>query len=192
MKFKDWLSEWLEYYVKPRKSEYEPYNAPSYDGNTSFNDSVIIDDYDTFIMEGLLEQLSANYGFLRTNNYENSSDDVFVSMQNIRKFNLRRGDKVKAKAKFVREKDSAALQDVILINDLDPALFLERDNFDDLTPYYPTERIRLENADENNVSIRCIDLFSPFPKDTTLREVLGQSKVYFVLGHAQCYLSHFA
>ena len=70
-----------EYYVKPRKSEYEPYNAPSYAGNTSFNDSVIIDDYDTFIMEGVLEQVSANFGFLRTNNSENSSDDVFVSMQ---------------------------------------------------------------------------------------------------------------
>ncbi len=178
-----------EFYAKERKSEYEPYNASSYEGNTSFKDVEEIDDYNTFIMEGVLEQPAAGYGFLRTNNYENSHDDVFVSLQNIRKFNLRRGDKVRAKAKFVREKDSAALQDVILINDLDPALFLKRNNFDDLTPYYPTERLKLETEGEkSDISIRCIDLFSPLGKGqrglivappktgkTTLLKLIAQS-----------------
>lgn len=177
-----------EYYVKEIKSEFEPYNAQSYEGNTSFNDSEATDDYNTFIMEGVLEQVSSNYGFLRTNNYENSSDDVFVSMQSMRKFNLRRGDKVRAKAKFVREKDSAALQDVVLINDLDPALFLKRNNFDDLIPYYPTERIKLESEQDNDISIRLIDLFAPLGKGqrglivappktgkTTLLKLIAQS-----------------
>ncbi len=118
-------------------------------------------DEDCFEMEGVLEQHVSGYGFLRTNNYENSKDDVFVSMQNIKKFNLRRGDKVKALAKVVRVGDSAALQDVIKINDLDPKVFLYRNNFDSLIPYYPTDRIRLENGENDNLSIRIIDLFAP-------------------------------
>ncbi len=117
---------------------------------------------ENFTIEGVLEQHISGYGFLRTNNYENSKDDIYVSSQNIKKFNLRRGDKVKATAKIVREGDSAALQEVLSINDLDPALFLKRTNFDDLLPYYPTDRIKLETDGQNNdLSIRLIDLFCP-------------------------------
>ncbi|MBQ9513752.1 MAG: transcription termination factor Rho [Clostridia bacterium] len=116
----------------------------------------------TQTVEGVLEQHQSGFGFLRTNNYENSKDDVYVSIQNIKKFNLRRGDKVKAIAKEVREGNSIALIDVISINDLDPKLFLKRTNFDNLTPYYPTDRIKLEVAGEqNDVALRFIDLFSP-------------------------------
>ena len=116
---------------------------------------------DAFIMEGVLEQHVSGYGFLRVNNYENSSKDVYVSNMNIRRFNLRRGDKVKAVAKVVKEGDSAALQDVIAINDLDPMLFLRRTNFDDLIPYYPTDRIKLESDLSEDLALRCIDLFAP-------------------------------
>lgn len=117
------------------------------------------------IVEGVLEQHISGYGFLRVNNYENSKDDAYVSLQNIKKYNLRRGDKVKATVKAIREGDSAALQEVLSINDLDPKLFLKRNNFDDLTPYYPTERLRLEREDIiNDVAIRCIDLFAPIGK----------------------------
>ncbi len=115
-----------------------------------------------FTVEGVLEQHISGYGFLRTNNYENSKDDIYVSSQNIRKYNLRRGDKIKATAKIVREGDSAALQEVLLINDLEPNLFLTRTNFDELLPYYPTDRIKLETEGmDNNLSIRLIDLFCP-------------------------------
>ncbi len=114
------------------------------------------------VYEGVLEQHISGYGFLRTNNYENSKDDVYVSVQNIRKYNLRRGDKVKAFAKAVREGDSVALQEVIAINDLEPGVFLRRTNFDDLVPYYPTDRIRLETSENgDDLAIRCIDLFAP-------------------------------
>ena len=117
---------------------------------------------ESFTIEGVLEQHISGYGFLRTNNYENSKDDIYVSSQNIKKFNLRRGDKVKATAKIVREGDSAALQEVLSINDLEPTLFLKRTNFDDLLPYYPTDRIKLETEGQNNdLSIRLIDLFCP-------------------------------
>lgn len=114
------------------------------------------------IVEGVLEQHMSGYGFLRVNNYENSREDVYVSSQNIKKYNLRRGDKVKAVATPKRDAESAALKSVITINDLDPALFLKRTVFDDLTPYYPTERLKLENPENSGeLSIRCLDLFAP-------------------------------
>ena len=141
-----------------------------------------------FEIEGVLEQLPSGYGFLRANNYENSKEDVYVSMQNIRKYNLRRGDKVKATAKIVRAGETAAVQEVVLINDLQPEIFLRRNNFDDLVPYYPTERIKLEREDENNLSLRIIDLFCPLGKGqrglivappktgkTTLLKMIAQS-----------------
>lgn len=154
---------------------------------TYLSDIEPLPDYD--VVDGVLEMHYQGYGFLRTNNYENSDEDVYVSIQNVRKFNLRRGDKVKAKAKVVREGDSAALQDVIAINDLDPKLFLKRSDFDDLIPYYPTDRIKLETkGQKDNLAIRLIDLFCPLgmgqrglivapPKTgkTTLLKLIAQS-----------------
>lgn len=118
-----------------------------------------------YVIEGVLEQSSSGYGFLRANNYENSREDVYVSLQNIRKYNLRKGDKIKAMARPATSGDNAgALQSVISINDLSPELFLKRKNFDDLTPYYPTERIVLETQGDSNLSRRVIDLFAPLGK----------------------------
>lgn len=119
---------------------------------------------DCFVMEGYLEHNLPGYGFLRVKPGENTPGDVFVSLQNIRRFNLRRGDKVKAIAKQVREGDSAALQDVVAINDLEPRLFLTRKEFDELVPYYPTEKIKLELDGEEYLANRIIDLFSPLGK----------------------------
>ena len=113
-------------------------------------------------VEGVFEQHESGYGFLRVNNYENSKEDVYVSIQNVRKYNLRRGDKIKAVARVSRENEAAPLQEVLKINDLDPVLFKQRKNFDDLIPYYPTKRFRLETPEStNDIAIRCIDLFSP-------------------------------
>ncbi|MBE7087445.1 MAG: transcription termination factor Rho [Clostridiales bacterium] len=118
----------------------------------------------TFMVEGVLETLG-NYGFLRVNNYENSEDDAYISIANIRKFNLRRGDKVSAIVKIDTERNlgSPAVQTVVKINDFDPDLFLTRKVFDDLVPTYPTERINLEQ-DGDDVSLRIIDLFAPIGK----------------------------
>lgn len=116
-------------------------------------------------VEGVLEVHANGYGFLRVNNYENSKEDAYVSTINIKKYNLRRGDRVKAICSPPRETEAAALKQVLSINDLDPALFLKRTNFDDLIPYYPTKRLKLENAtNADDVAIRCIDLFAPIGK----------------------------
>ena len=116
-------------------------------------------------VEGVLEVHANGYGFLRVNNYENSKEDAYVSTINIKKYNLRRGDRVKAICTPPKETEAAALKQVLSINDLDPALFLKRTNFDDLIPYYPTKRLKLENAtNADDVAIRCIDLFAPIGK----------------------------
>ena len=121
-------------------------------------------DHDALEIEGVLEQHVSGYGFLRVNNYENSKDDCYVSLQSIRQYNLRRGDKVRALARPNNE-GAPALQQVLAINDCDPEVFRNRANFDDLVPYYPTERLKLEREDmEGDAAIRCVDLFCPVGK----------------------------
>jgi transcription termination factor Rho len=116
-------------------------------------------------VEGYFEQTSQSYGFIRIKLGENTNSDVFVSLQNIRKFNLRKGDKVKAIAKVVREGENAALQNVVAVNDLGAREFLARRDFDTLIPFYPTERIKMEvEGEEDQLSNRIIDLFSPIGK----------------------------
>lgn len=136
------------------------------DDNFKERDKLILkDSVAGYEIEGVLEQHVSGYGFLRVNNYENSKDDVYVSRENIKKYNLRRGDKVKAWAKKMDGNSSDALQKVLSINDLEPSLYLKRNNFDDLTPYYPTCRIKLETERfENSMAIRLIDMFSPLGK----------------------------
>ena len=121
-----------------------------------------VDKEKCFVMEGVLDKNVSGYGFLRASNYEIAPDkDVYISTQNMRKYNLKSGDYVKASAKIVRDGESAALQEVLEINGKDPEIFLKRTNFDDLVPCYPTERLKLESEQEKDVSIRCIDLFAP-------------------------------
>ena len=112
--------------------------------------------------EGVLE-LCGNYGFLRVNNYENSSDDIYVSIQNIRKYNLKKGDKIKATAVYLRENESPAMQTAITINGLSPEKIEDRKDFDKITPCYPCERLVMETQD-NDAGMRCIDLFCPIGK----------------------------
>ncbi|MBQ8426943.1 MAG: transcription termination factor Rho, partial [Clostridia bacterium] len=116
----------------------------------------------SFEVEGVLELHSDGYGFLRTGNYEASKRDIFVSGPNIKKHRLRRGDKVRGRAKIVREGESAALQQVLEINGMSPEQYARRVEFDDLTPCYPDKRIKLEtDGQENDLAIRCVDLFAP-------------------------------
>ena len=121
------------------------------------SDNVFVSD-SLITLEGVLEVHKDGYGFLRVKNYENSKDDAHVSSNFIRKYNLRRGDKVKATA-LPKNGNAPDVQEVIEINGTSIERFTKRVDFDDLTPYYPTQRIKLEG--ENDLSIRCIDLFSP-------------------------------
>ncbi len=128
-----------------------------------FNDitKIVLNDSergDLFEVDGILEIID-RYGFLRANNYENSDADAFVHSSVINRYNLKSGDKIRAVVKASTSKDKPAVQSVKLINNSDPTFFINRSNFDDLVPYYPTERITLET--EGDISTRLIDLFCP-------------------------------
>ena len=139
-------------------------NLPAGQGHlVEFRDSVEKNDKEDIMVDGVLEVHANGFGFLRVNNYENSKEDAYVSSVNIKKYNLKRGDRVKALCSPPKDTEAPAVKSVITINDLEPKIFLRRTNFDDLTPCYPTQRIKLETS-ENDVAIRCIDLFSPIGK----------------------------
>lgn len=118
---------------------------------------------EVFEREGVLDIMEKGFGFLRVKN-ENGKEDVYVSIANIKKYNLRQGDIIKCKAKILQAGTSAALQTVESINGFSPDVF-GNSSFDELTPCYPDELLRLENEDNHSdASIRCIDLFSPIGK----------------------------
>lgn len=117
------------------------------------NDSLIT-------LTGVLEIHKDGYGFLRVKNYENSKDDAHISSSIIKKYNLRRGDFVRATAEPKNGNNAPDVKEVIEINGTSLQRFANRLDFDDLIPCYPNEKIKLENG-EGDLALRCIDLFSP-------------------------------
>jgi len=116
------------------------------------------------IVEGILEVLPDGYGFLRGNNYLSTSEDVYVSPVQIKRFRLSTGDKIKGIARFPKEGGKfPALIFVGHINDGTPEEALSRKSFDELTPIHPKERLRLETV-PNELAMRMIDLISPVGK----------------------------
>ncbi|NLM19361.1 MAG: transcription termination factor Rho [Clostridiaceae bacterium] len=115
-------------------------------------------------VSGILEIMPDNYGFLRVENYLQSSNDVYVPPQFIRRFNLRDGDEVTGPCKVQRDADRyRALTYIDLINGLSPDQVYNRKFFDRLTPIYPNERYTLE-TETKELSTRMIDLVSPIGK----------------------------
>ncbi len=117
------------------------------------------------IKEGILEIMPDGYGFLRAQNYESGINDAYVAVQKIKKYGLRKGDKVKAEARQVCENKPAGVVNVLTINDIPIDQMPKRVNFDSLTPIYPDVRYRLEIPGQtNDFAIRSIDLIAPIGK----------------------------
>ncbi len=116
------------------------------------------------IAEGVLEIHQDGYGFLRRENYLSSDDDIYISPSQIRRFDMRTGDKITGITRPPKsgEKFNALLY-VKEVNGLNPETAVRRPNFEDLTPIYPRERINLEN-DTKELSTRLIDLIAPVGK----------------------------
>ncbi|MDC7280099.1 transcription termination factor Rho [Butyrivibrio fibrisolvens] len=113
---------------------------------------------------GILEVMSDGFGFIRCDNYMPGTDDVYVSQSQIKKFNLKTGDIIIGKKRFNNPTDKfAALMIIDTINGYDPAAACKRPNFEDLTPIFPNERIRLERQ-KSSVAMRIVDLVSPIGK----------------------------
>ena len=114
-------------------------------------------------VNGILEVMDG-YGFIRSQNYLPGEEDVYVSPSQIRRFSLKTGDILtgNTRVKTQGEKFSALLY-VSTINGLRPAEAMKRKNFEDLTPIFPNQRIRLENPG-CTTAMRIVDLVSPIGK----------------------------
>ena len=117
-----------------------------------------------FTANGILEVLQDGYGFIRSDNYLPGDGDVYVAPSQIRRFGLKTGDILtgNTRVKTQGEKFSALLY-VSTINGLRPAEAMKRKNFEDLTPIFPNQRIRLENPG-CTTAMRIVDLVSPIGK----------------------------
>jgi transcription termination factor Rho len=115
---------------------------------------------------GILEVLPEGYGFLRSENYLPGSKDVYVSMAQIRKFNLKTGDKVKGKTRPAKDAEKLnALLYIEQVNDDAVEKCLSRRPFEELTPIHPDERYTLERLDASrDLAIRLIDMIAPVGK----------------------------
>ena len=116
--------------------------------------------------EGVLETLPDGYGFLRApeSNYLPGPDDIYVSPSQIRKFDLRTGDTVSGQVRPPKEGERYfALIKVEAINFEPPELVKDKVLFDNLTPLYPSERIRLETT-QDNLMARVLDMMTPIGK----------------------------
>ena len=113
---------------------------------------------------GILDLLPDGYGFLRTSGYAPGSEDIYVSVSQVRKASLRKGDVVAGKVRRPRDNEKyLALLDVETVNGLDPEQAKDRVNFDKLTPLFPDERFRLESG-PTAVTERIIDMIAPIGK----------------------------
>ncbi|WP_455797952.1 transcription termination factor Rho [Clostridium butyricum] len=116
--------------------------------------------------KGILEILeNNNFGFLRCKNYLTSSEDIYVSPSQIRRFNLRTGDEVEGKIREAKESEKfKALLFVQKVNGEAPEKAIGRKSFETLTPIYPTERLKLETQNSGDLSSRLMDIICPLGK----------------------------
>ena len=116
------------------------------------------------VANGILEIMGDGYGFIRSANYLPGENDVYVSPSQIRRYNLKTGDIVcgNMKVKTSTEKFSALLY-VNTINGENPTEAQKRGNFEDMTPIFPNERLKLERQGAS-VAMRVTDLVSPIGK----------------------------
>lgn len=120
---------------------------------------------DSETAEGILELIeNTGYGFLRLENYLPSQRDIYVSPSQIRRFNLKTGDKIRGKVRTPKEGEKfQALLYVQAVNGESPEKAIRRVPFENLTPIYPMERLTLETS-PNELATRIIDFLAPIGK----------------------------
>lgn len=113
---------------------------------------------------GILEVMPDGFGFIRSDNYMPGDSDVYVSPSQIRRFGLKTGDIIRGntRVKSATEKFSALLY-LKSVNNLPLDQIMRRDNFEDMTPVFPDERLRLERPG-GSMAMRIVDLVSPIGK----------------------------
>uniref|UniRef100_UPI004056D073 transcription termination factor Rho n=1 Tax=Alistipes sp. TaxID=1872444 RepID=UPI004056D073 len=138
------------------------------DDDDDYEESITKDDFTAVIEgEGVLEIMPDGFGFLRSAdyNYLNSPDDVYVSPSQIKLFGLKAGDTVSGTIRPPKEGEKYfPLVHVNLINGLKPDYIRDRQQFEYLTPLFPSEKFNLSAGAHNTKSNRIIDLFAPIGK----------------------------
>lgn len=113
---------------------------------------------------GILEVMQDGFGFIRSANYLPGENDVYVSPSQIRRFNLKTGDIVRGNTRVRSQNEKfSALLFINSVNGVRPEQAMQRKNFEDLTPVFPDERLRLE-LPGCGVATRIVDLVSPIGK----------------------------
>ena len=163
--------------------ENRKYDAPDDDIETTSSDSVVqesvisyqVNNEEDEIIEGILEVLPDGYGFLRGDNFLSTPKDVYISPVQIRRFRLETGDLVKGISRCKEGEKFPSLIFVGEVNGEHPEKAMKRKRFDDLTPIYPNERLKLETK-TTNYATRIIDLISPIGKGQR-GQIVAQPKV---------------
>ena len=116
------------------------------------------------LANGILEVMPDGYGFIRCANYLPGDNDIYVAPSQIRRFNLKTGDIIKGNIRVKTQGEKfGALLFVKSVNGLKPEEATKRYNFEDMTPIFPDDRIRLEKPGAS-ISMRVMDLLSPVGK----------------------------
>ena len=121
---------------------------------------------DPIAISGHLDLRDDGYGFLRIKGFQPSKEDAYVSVKQVRQFGLRKGDFIAGGCRpATRNEKNPALLHIDSVNGLPPESVKQRPKFEDLTPLFPDENLRLERDDDpTNMTCRIIDLLSPIGK----------------------------
>jgi transcription termination factor Rho len=140
--------------------------VPHYVREDRWDDSEVEDDPNAEVRTGILDLLPEGYGFLRTTGYLPGEKDVYVSVSQVRRFRLRKGDEITGSVRSPKDSEKyQALLKIRSINDREPDKIEGRPRFADLTPLYPQERLTLEHPDNPRaITPRIIDLIAPIGK----------------------------
>lgn len=159
----DLIERMLEEDEKEKKTSRETVKEMS--ANTGDKEVHDIDRLDSGVtVRGILEVLPDGYGFIRSANYLPGENDVYVSPSQIRRFNLKTGDILEGNTRIKTQQEKfCALLYLTKINDIDPLKAMRRMNFEDMTPIFPDERLRLE-CGKTSTAMRIVDLLSPIGK----------------------------
>ncbi len=143
-----------------------PANVPHYMREDRWEDTDAEDDPNAEVRTGVLDLLPEGYGFLRTSGYLPGDKDVYVSVSQVRRFHLRKGDEVVGSVRSPKDSEKyQALLKIHQINGQEPEHAQRRPRFADLTPLYPEDRLTLEQPDSPRlVTARIIDLIAPIGK----------------------------
>ena len=121
---------------------------------------------DPIAISGHLDLRDDGYGFLRIKGFHPSKEDAYVSVKQVRQFGLRKGDYITGGCRpATRNEKNPAILHIDSVNGQPPESVKQRPKFEDLTPLFPDENLRLERVDDpTNMTCRIIDLLSPIGK----------------------------